>query len=179
MGWGKQLRALRASACGLTLLCACGGAPEATDAGPPPPAVDAGEMVAHEGVLELGTGSLEFEPVSDGDTIGLSRGNQGLQHVYVSLRLREVDPELAITEISLTRVVDGEPVNEPFRARHPFELRDAWAELIGLRLVTPDEEAAFGEPLDLFARVEGRDGSWAEAGARVHVVWDDELRGSP
>ena len=131
--------------------------------------------MGHQGTLELGTGAAIFEPISDGDTVGLTRGPQGLQHVYVSLRLREVDPELAITELSLTRERDMVMVNEPFRARLAYEMPPEGPELIGAQLVTPDENAAFGETLLLAARVEGRDGSWAETQRTVHVVWEEEL----
>lgn len=168
-----------AAAAWLVLVSGCESAVVGGDAGPPLPGQDAGPTVWHQGVLELGTGAAVFEPVSDGQTLALSRGPQGLQHVYVSLRLYDVDPTLAITELSLTRDRDGVRVNEPFRVRLAYEMQPEGLELIGAQLVTPDEDAAFGESLVLAARVEGRDGSWAEAQASVHVVWEEELRGSP
>ena len=175
MGKTGQMRALLAGLAVSCLVSACDSAPPTgTDAGPT--SADAGEVVtAHEGTLELGTGATAFEPISDGDTVALSRGVQGLQHVWVSLRLREVDPELAITELTLTRVRDDAMVNEPFRARLAFELGTDGAELIGAQLVVPDEDAALGEPLVLRARVEARDGGWAEAEARIDIVPEDEL----
>ena len=163
----------RFSVCLLVALSACSQSP-GEDAGVPERS-DAGAPSDHEGVLELGTGDESFLPVSDDDLLGLSRGIQGLQHVYVSLRVREVDPELAITEIVLARQSDGVAVNEPFRVRLPYVAQAERAELVGAQLVVPDEERVFGEPLVLTARIEDRHGAWAEASAQVRVVWEDEL----
>ncbi len=170
------MTALLASLAVLSLVPACdSAAPMETDAGPPP-SDDAGAMVVpHEGTLVLGTGATSFEPVADGDTLGLTRGLQGLQHVWISLRLRDVDPELAITELTLTRASDGRVVNEPFRARLPYAPGADVAELVGAQLVIPDEAAALGQSLLLHARVEGRDGGWAEADAQIDIVPENEL----
>ena len=84
------------------------------DAGPPPPM----------GVLELGAGDDRFEPILDGAVVGLSRGFQGLQHIPVALRVREMHTDRAILELTLTRDRDGMVVSDPLRVRIPFVAYD-------------------------------------------------------
>jgi Ethanolamine utilization protein EutJ (predicted chaperonin) len=42
--------------------------------------------------LEIGTGTVAFEPISDGDTIYIVRGPQGGYHFDISLRAQGIDP---------------------------------------------------------------------------------------
>ncbi len=160
-----------ASACGSTdAPIVDGGTPPendtgSPDAGPPPPM----------GVLELGTGDGRFEPILDGAVVGLSRGFQGLQHVPVALRVREMHTDRAILELTLTRDRDGMVVSDPLRVRIPFVAYDGYDELTGIQLVTPDEDDVLSETVTLSAHVENRDGATAMADVGFSVVWEDEL----
>jgi len=161
-------------ACGSTVVPDDGGGSPGDDTGS---AADADALPPPMGILELGTGVEAFEPITDGSTIGLTRGFQGLQHVWVSLRVREMDTDRAITELTLTREQDDVVVSDSFRVRIPFEVHGGYAELLGIQLVTPDENAVLDEAVILSARVENRDGASAEADARFSVVWEDDLIG--
>jgi hypothetical protein len=64
------------------------------DAGSPEPLPDAGTTKSCDGAaMELGTGLRSFRPVADGDTVYLYRGPQGGYMIYLSVRVRGLDPD--------------------------------------------------------------------------------------
>ena len=125
---GATLGAVRAAraptAALLLMLLGCGAAPDgAADAGSG--GADAGLL----GVLEVGTGVVAFEdldpvvptPMTPGPQAG---GRYEGFHIWVSLRLTDVDPEALATYAVRLRGTDGVVAAEVLRdaARAPFEL---------------------------------------------------------
>ena len=165
----------------LPLLGGCNASDGSIDAGGP----DTGGAIEHndgstsQPGLELGSSVDAFVPVAEGDTLGLQRGTQGLQHVWVSLRIRDMDPARATIELSLSRESDGYTASEPFRVRLPFATDPGWdyAERIGMQLVVLEPEAVLGQDLILTARVTDSHEVSVERRTRVHVVWEEELGG--
>ncbi|HYI01200.1 hypothetical protein [Hyalangium sp.] len=134
-------RAALALALGLTVAGCGGNEPE-----PQPPMS-----------LELGTGRQQFTPLNDGDTLGLQRGCQGGQHIFVSLRAWGLPPEPVMVELSLTRTEDEQKVSSPFRVRYLFAQGndlDAPDELTGLLLVIPEPDKAVGRAVRVTAAVQ-------------------------
>jgi hypothetical protein len=116
------------------LLLACGEAPG--------PAVDSAR--SDPGTLRVGQGARTFEPLADGDVAWLHRGNQGLQHVWVSLR-REGEPGFAPVRLALE--VDGESVASPFEVSVPWsEHVGGEIEALGLTLVVPEPGRVVDRP---------------------------------
>lgn len=156
-----------------TGLCACAGdgaLPDAgsmADAGAPP---DAGSEPAS---LDLGVGEMSFEPVADGDTVFLVHGFQGLQHVWVSLRTHDLDPDRATVELSLARERDGTQGSEDYRARLSLMDSGDYAERLGLQLVVLQPDIVVGQDSILRARVTDRNDVSATAEARVSVAWQE------
>ncbi len=173
-------RALLAASCACAL-AACGN-----DGTTPPPAPDpdagfvappdAGPLVPTP-VLTLGTGERASAPVADGQVLPLVHGFQGLQHVWVSVRASDFDPDRAIIALSLDRVSDGRPATEASRVRLPFDVdpAGAYVERIGVQFVVLEPSLVLGEPLVLTASIENPLGAHATASAHVTVVWEENL----
>jgi len=153
---------------------------------PPPPSdagaaivdaglTDSGLMQVTQGVLELGVGDLAFSGVTPDQSVGLTRGPQGLQHLWVAVRIRSMSPERAIVSLSLTRDLDGQVVSSPFRVRLPFSEHDGYAERVGLQLVIPDPNVVLGQYATLRGEVVNREAVKAESSAHVVVFWEDQL----
>lgn len=140
------------------------------------PSVDAGGLVPTP-ELTLGTGELAFAPVSEGQVLPLVHGFQGLQHVWVSVRARDFDPDRAIVSMSLDRVSDGRPATEPLRVRLPFSVdpAGAYVERVGIQFVVLDPALLLGEPLVLTAGIDNPLGAHATASAHITVVWEENL----
>jgi len=179
----RSPRTIPVALCGSALLVglvACGA--EEDPMGPPPEA-DAGPMSlpdtgpVPEPELMLGTGERGFEPVSDGQVLPLIRGPQGLQHVWISLRAQDFDPNRAIIALSLERERDGRATTEPYRARLPFEVDPAgvYVERIGIQLVVPNPNLVLGEDLLLTAGIENPLGAEGAASAHITVQWEEDL----
>ena len=167
MGFADTSRrwAARLWACGVLLCGACG----TSDAGSGP----GGDGGAASATVELGTGQDDFVPFEDGETLALHRGTQGLQHVFVSLRTRGLEPRGVLIDLGLTRDRDGARVSVPFEVRlsvSPVDGED-YAKLAGLIVVVEFPEEALDEELTLEARLtDGRD-RVATASRPVQVDW--------
>lgn len=59
-----------------------------------------------EGVLEIGTGEADFEPLADGDALQVHWGPQGGQHVYGALRAEGLVSDPTNFDPDLLPVVD-------------------------------------------------------------------------
>jgi hypothetical protein len=99
---------------GLLAACADGDERDASDrdAGPRDiGARDGGRLEAggadQDGELEVGQGELAFAPLADGDTLPTVAGGQGGHHVFVSFRMRGLDPMRVL--IAVTTAVEGHP----------------------------------------------------------------------
>jgi hypothetical protein len=166
---------------GIFVACVACGTSDPSD---PSTAVDADPPIVQDAGptamprLELGTGEDRFVPVADGDVLPMERGFQGLQHVWVSVRAHDFDPDRAIVALALTGEVDGTEVTDPQRLRLPFELGDGYAERVGMQLVVPEPDLALNRDLQLSVAVENRAGVAAAAEVRVRVQWEEELRGA-
>jgi hypothetical protein len=67
------------------LACACGNGDPAADASPP----DAMEVA---GLVELGTGTTDFEPLAAGQDLPIEAGPQGGHHFIVHARIHDLIP---------------------------------------------------------------------------------------
>ena len=148
------------------LLVACGsGAP--SDGG-----TDGADVSVPEPELIVGSGETELSPLTDGETVELVRGHQGLQHIVIALRFTGMDPDSTTVELALRRVRDGQLVSDRYRVRLPFEAReDGWFERPGILLVVPEPTDALGEELHLTARIENRADQTAETEAKLRIAW--------
>jgi hypothetical protein len=107
--------AVRVVVCALLVIAAACG----DDSAPPSPASDAGS-----GTLEIGKGELEFAPLADGETLPYVAGAQGGHHVYISFRMRDLQPERV--KIEVTTAVEGFPdLVLTRRGRQGFDLEAA------------------------------------------------------
>jgi len=101
------------AALAVVVLVACGGTPIE---GPPS--------------IEVGTGQFDFEPVKEGQEVPIVRGPQGGDHVWLAVRIRNLDPrqlridsqlyEPESMETGDSGAVVAEPVGEPFFFYPPF-----------------------------------------------------------
>lgn len=128
---------------GLLLAAACEDRP--IDAGP-----DAGPdaMLVESGVIELGTGALDFEPLAAEGELGLVAGPQGGFHFIVHARMHEMapgDPDDAPSTPS-TRFYAYREDGTQIDLRNPayriaYEDRgDGWFELPGGRILQIENE---------------------------------------
>lgn len=142
----------------------------------------ADERDASASSLEVGTGgAAAFEPVRDGDTLFLAMGCQGLQHIWISLRVRNFEPNPAIVSLALNDAATGAALQEGFEARlrfNPVDGEDA-AELRGIQLVVPDAPAVLDRDVELSAQVrETNSAASVNAALQVRIEWGDEVCGS-
>ncbi len=79
----------------IAVAAACSASVDSPDAGPPS--------------LELGTGTRDFEPLSDGDSIFIVQGPQGGYHFFGSLRAQNIEPG------------DSEDLSDPRNPQTTFE----------------------------------------------------------
>lgn len=132
-------------------------------------------------LLEIGTGGAEaFEPIRNGDTLLLARGCQGLQHIWVSLRVEGMDANPAVVTLALSDPGSGEPLQEPFEARLRFApSEEGVAELRGIQLVVPDPEVVLERDVEFRAQVqETNSAASVNAALQVRIDWGDEVCGS-
>ena len=173
-----QVASWKICGCVLVAFAACAGVEDIepisevpaspTDAGV---TVDAGATLptAH---LELGVGAAAFSMIEDGGRVGLTRGPQGLQHVWVAARIRDMDPERVIVELSLSRQSDGALVSEGYRVRLPFQTHTGYAERVGMQLVVLSPDDIVDRYAILTGRAINSEGVRAEATTRVLVQWE-------
>ena len=89
--------------------------------------------------LEVGQGELAFAPLADGETLPTVAGGQGGHHVFVSFRMRGLDPLRML--IAVTTVIEGHPELELLarRGRQSFTPED-----------DPDDDAGTAVPTGRF-----------------------------
>jgi hypothetical protein len=147
------------------VLSHCGGPQPPSDAGPPP-------------VVLLGAGESSFTEITDGQTLLLARGCQGLQHVWITLRATDIDPRGVIVELSLTRTGDQLTLASPFQVRLSFTALDPiLSELSALPLVVPMPADALGHDVRIQARITDRLGRTASDAHDVRIEWGTEICG--
>ena len=162
---------LRVAAAILMLLATsaagCGGDEDATDAGAPPP-----DALPRDW-LEVGTGYDRFVAYTEPATGELVAGPQGGFHIWTSLRARNPATTMSpLVEVTYERVRDGAVVSYPFRVRVSFDRVPGTdlQEIYGLRAEALSPDDVLDEDVIVRARVETRDGAFATAEQRVHVV---------
>lgn len=150
-----------------------------------PPAVDGSvgdAAISYVGALSLGEGERGFAAIEPGRTLLLARGCQGSQHVWITLRLRDLEPRGPIVRLELRRVRDDLVISAPLQLRLSFTPDESgdFAQLTGLTLQVPDPDAHLDEDLVLEAVVvEGLDRTrGARAEETVRIAWGPEVCGS-
>ena len=120
----------------------------------------------------LGTGRETYVPIVNGETMYLELGNQGLQHVLVSIRLPGLPQDRYLVDFRLVRN-DGVAVSEPARVRLPFNMMPdgSGVELLGYTLVVAEPSLGVGHDGVLRVTVEGPDEEVAADERNVHVEW--------
>ncbi len=153
------------------ILASCATPIVDTDGGPS----DAGPIS-----LTLGTGEHAFTAITDGDTLLLARGCQGLQHVWISLRATGIAPRGVRVRLSFTRVSDGALVSAEFDTAITFtpDASGTYDELSGLMLVLPTPAPALGQPLVLRGEITDRAGRSTSAVLNVTIAWGTEVCGA-
>lgn len=74
--------------------------------------------------LELGTGTWQFEPVTDGETLPLTHGAQGGWHFWVAVRLTGVDVDTASLSVETQPADESTPATTETIGVH-LDPRDA------------------------------------------------------
>jgi hypothetical protein len=162
--------------CALALsACGSGTGNAGTDGG----GTDQTDAATTTATLEVGTGMEAFEAFADGDTLDLVPGCQGLQHVWVALRVRGIDPSGTIINLSLVRDRDQVVVSQVFHVRVSLMSvpGQPYHEVVGLTLVVPEPDEALGEDLTLRASVtekESSGGRVLSAERHFRVEWATE-----
>lgn len=87
-------------------------------------AAAAPEPMPDEPVLELGTGTARFAPVSDGDELPMIRGAQGGWHVWASVRVTGMDVDVGSLRFTHQPADESEPPVELAVGAH-FDPEDA------------------------------------------------------
>jgi hypothetical protein len=126
--------------------------------------------------LRLGTGCLgQYAPITDGDTLRMERGPQGAQHVWLSLRARNMNTSRALVQLRGRDPADTEDLAFPADLFLTFTESgpDGFDQLSGLRLIIKDGDGAAGQPLLIRATVsEQEPGSISlEEERLVHIEW--------
>jgi hypothetical protein len=173
----------------LAAACAPVGPPPppqpATDGGQRPADVDAGPGVdagPSWPALAVGTGTVDFEALDDGDSVRFERGFQGGYHVWGALRALDIEPDEA--EFSFELVADGDVIAETGFLTDLWEASDdspRW-ELAGISVfvLAPDPTVYDGRSAVFRARVEDRTGVVREGEVAVVVdCCEDVLGGGP
>jgi hypothetical protein len=137
--------------------------------------IDVGPDAYVPPALEVGSGDVAFVEFEDGDTLDLVRGVQGLQHVWIALRVWGIEPRGTILNLALVRDRDETVVSQAFYVRvslTPVE-GELYSEVTGLTLVVPVPEEALEEELTLRASVTeaGEGGEVLTIERPIHVAW--------
>ena len=168
-----------AVALGFAFASACAPQPELPDA-PDGAGLDAGGPPR----LELGEG-VPFRRIEDGDTLVLSRGSQGGQHVCVNMRAFAMVGRGMAVRLWITRDSDGARVTDEFTTRLSFYPPDAggaavdYVELpdLSLQFVFGDgaslPDGVLDTDLTLHGAITDRDGRMASEDRRVRVAWGE------
>lgn len=160
------------------VLAACEGAPApANDAGAG--RVGDASPEAAELDLELATGADAWTEFEDGAQVGLHRGCQGSQHVFVSVRVRGPSTGRIVVSLAIRRTRDGEQVSLPFELRLPFESSptEDVREQLGLTVVVPVPSDVVDEEVTIEGEVRDEVGREASAVRRASVRWGADACG--
>jgi hypothetical protein len=128
--------------CALAGLCACGtGVKAVDDAGRDE--TDAGQSTSGKD-LEVGTGSSDFEALTDGQSVQIIHGPQGGYHVWAALRASrsKVAPERAQVYARLS--FNGTELSANGYSLNLVEVGDFY-EWYGLQALIPDPTAVDGQ----------------------------------
>ena len=145
--------------------------------GPPNPTLPSGsDGVFGEPWLELGTGTAEFEPLQDGDTIEVIAGPQGGWHVDVSLWFGGFGPD-GITLLYEAVTTDAEPISFVTQARlldaSVLDVNEGWHR-VGDRIVfdIADASEVIGETVILRVTAALENQTWSDE-RRVQLVGEE------
>jgi hypothetical protein len=129
------------------------------------PAPDAGTSALE---VEVGTGQFEFEPLVDDAPVDVVCGPQGGQHIWVSVRARNLDPAHASVSVRISldasgQIVCGQQIDD-------VSLLPAagWYEFTGIACFVTDPGLIEGRPVTLLGKV--TEGRVRAAEARVRAV---------
>jgi len=124
-----------------------------------------------EASIEIGSGQAEFVAVEDGATVDLVFGCQGGQHIWIALRMRNMNPRSAIVELVMERASDATIVSIPFTVRTTFEPdpTGSYYDIWGLTLQATGVDAVVEQDVVVHARVMDLGGLTSEATKPLHV----------
>jgi len=126
---------------------------------------------AEEPALELGTGSWRFDALEDGQEVELIRGAQGGWHMWVSLRVRGVDMDRPLIELSVQPADESRPADETAIAL-PFESENSegWRQRIGYTGIVEDPSCLVGELVRFRVEMTTPDGEVLSSERDVRVM---------
>jgi hypothetical protein len=178
----------------VTSLCLAGCGGEEEGSGPPIEPIEcwtgggAPEGGEADGMVEIGTGPGDFQPIEADQELELHLGTQGLAHFFVNARVVDMEPGAEDDDANLPYILfsatleDGTKVGVgECASRLPFtEPLDGGHTLGGTRLLVIDGlyiEPIQGQPILLTVEVLDRDGRYASDQRRVVPVVLDPRAG--
>lgn len=118
----------------------------------------------------MGTGQFEFVPVAAGAPIEIVCGPQGGQHIWVSVRARNLSPDPVSIRVSIRLADSGQLVcGQQIDDTSLFAAAGGWGEFTGIACFVPEPALVSGRPVLLQGRV-------ADAAGRAG---DHEVRAVP
>jgi hypothetical protein len=117
--------------------------------------------------VEIGTGVVRYEPLSDGPAVDVISGRQGGYHVWTSVRIRDLDLDHVRIDLSTRFEDDGKLAGPTSAVSAPLEAVDGAHEHAGMTSFIDDPTAVRGRRLLLRAEVTSDDG---RRGADQRVV---------
>lgn len=159
----RALRRRAAWALAAAWLAACGGdARPSPPSKPPPPAPDAGSPEL-EPELEIGHGETMFAPLEKDQALPYVRGSQGGFHVWISFRVRGLDPQRVLIAVT-TKVEGHDDLELQRRGRQDFVAVDGddagaddFYEYTGWPAQILDAPKHVGERVDIHVHLEDAD----------------------
>ena len=134
--------------------------------------IDGGDTPPQSDRLIIGRGVEEFIMMTEGEVSTLHRGCQGAQHLWVSLRIKDAEPNSYPFTLTLINE-EGDEVAPPYTLDQEFwspSVDDEGSELYGLTLVIFDPTRVVGQRALITAMVE-IDGQRLSRSIWVEVQW--------
>lgn len=114
-----------------------------------------GDTLAVPVELVLGTGEVSFEPFTPGDSLQLYPGTQGGHHVWLSVRVKGLEPEGILFQLDVDPTPPAPPALTEVQLDFvPVVGQDNTYEFIGWPAQVLEPECAVGHPVTLTVRLE-------------------------
>jgi hypothetical protein len=136
---------------------------------PPPPGGDDGGSDGGPipSAVEVGSGSISFVPLTDGDPVDIIKGPQGGYHIWMSLRAsKQLDPKLIAVKYIVTELDGGEISLNASRLN--LQANGDTNDWYGLQGLLPNPAAVSGR--EVLLRIEAEDSAKKTAVDQRRVI---------